>query len=73
MEMELQAVKALLAVDERNDAFLVLILERSCEDCPLWGALVEKNRTSLVSTEYSGTGRSKERLMWWSPFLLCFL
>jgi hypothetical protein len=26
-------------------------------------ALAEKNRTSFVSTEYSGTGRSKERLM----------
>lgn len=33
--------------------------------------LVEKTRTSLVSTEYSGIGRSKELLMW-SAFCFAF-
>jgi hypothetical protein len=47
-----------LAPNQKHQALLGAPMIVQCGE-----ALAEKNRTSFVSTEYSGTGRSKERLM----------
>ena len=51
---------------------VLMLTEGVVGSSPTCGELVEKNGTSLMSSEYSGTRRSKERLRW-SAFLLCFL
>jgi hypothetical protein len=55
----------------RNASFGMVENQQVAKIVQCGETLAEKNRTDLVSTEYSGTGRSIERLMRYA-FLLCF-